>query len=611
MKFFHQKLAIAQWNNLYICAMFGRESAIFFLGNFLKWFGKLMIGVLLMVHSQHLSSKPLEPTVDSISMGQEWRKMALDSIRESKYFGAEKILLKVLGIARRHDDYKLTKSALNNLAECYSSTGRTDLAMETYLQLLQKVTEKSDTNAMTVVLVNLGDEYTKRGQYQQAIEAELEAIRLKELSKNYKELAYFYQKLGELFTADLEKWEFYVNKALGLSRTPEYSNWYTDIAIYNDLGFLWSKKGDYAKAEAFYDTMYRLSVEADYPRGINTAASERALMLYQQGRYAEAVPLVRHNYEIYKTEESDYSFVYASNLLAANLIKIHETSEAIEILKESLLRSRKATLMPEAARSLQLLAEAYEESGQWQSAFHYQASWFALKDSLDGVEIHNTMNALQTQFETGKKQQLIDRLNEQAIIEKSRNQMLLGLLALALVAVFLLIFILRLRNRTIKQNLVLHEQEQKILKLENEKLSDHLDYKTRELTTATLHLINKNEVLNELREQLIPQNSLQPDWQQVVQKIDQNINLDGDWNNFSKHFSEVHPQFFASLKSKFPGLTPNEERLCAYLRINLNTKEISNMLNVTTAAVDKSRNRLRKKLEIGSEVNLTDFLGSL
>ena len=611
MKFFHQKLAIAQWNNLYICAMFGRESAIFFLGNFLKWFGKLMIGVLLMVHSQHLSSKPLEPTVDSISMGQEWRKMALDSIRESKYFGAEKILLKVLGIARRHDDYKLTKSALNNLAECYSSTGRTDLAMETYLQLLQKVTEKSDTNAMTVVLVNLGDEYTKRGQYQQAIEAELEAIRLKELSKNYKELAYFYQKLGELFTADLEKWEFYVNNALGLSRTSEYSNWYTDIAIYNDLGFLWSKKGDYAKAEAFYDTMYRLSVEADYPRGINTAASERALMLYQQGRYAEAVPLVRHNYEIYKTEESDYSFVYASNLLAANLIKIHETSEAIEILKESLLRSRKATLMPEAARSLQLLAEAYEESGQWQSAFHYQASWFALKDSLDGVEIHNTMNALQTQFETGKKQQLIDRLNEQAIIEKSRNQMLLGLLALALVAVFLLIFILRLRNRTIKQNLVLHEQEQKILKLENEKLSDHLDYKTRELTTATLHLINKNEVLNELREQLIPQNSLQPDWQQVVQKIDQNINLDGDWNNFSKHFSEVHPQFFASLKSKFPGLTPNEERLCAYLRINLNTKEISNMLNVTTAAVDKSRNRLRKKLEIGSEVNLTDFLGSL
>ncbi len=548
---------------------------------------------------------------DSIAVGQEMRKIAIDSIHESKYYGAEKILLKVLGIARQHDDYKLMKSALNNLAECYSSTGRTDLAMETYHHLLQKVTEKSDTNAMAVVLVNLGDEYTKRGQYQQAIEAELEAIRLRELLKNYNELAYFYQKLGELFTADLEKLEFYVNKALELSRTPEYSNWYTDIAIYNDLGFLWSKKGNYAKADAFYDTMYRLSVEADYPKGINIAASERALMLYQQGRYAEAVPLVRRNYEIYKTEESDYSFVYASNLLAANLIKIRETSEAIEILKESLSRSRKAILMPEAVRALQLLAEAYEKSGQWQSAFHYQASWFALKDSLDGVEIHNTMNALQTRFETGKKQQLIDRLNEQALIEKSRNQMLLGLLALALVAVFLLIFILRLRNRTIKQNLVLHEQEQKILKLENEKLSDHLDYKTRELTTATLHLINKNEVLNELREQLIPQNSQQPDWQQVVKKIDQNINLDGDWNNFSKHFIEVHPQFFASLKNKFPGLTPNEVRLCAYLRINLNTKEISNMLNVTTAAVDKSRNRLRKKLEIGPEVNLSDFLGSL
>ena len=179
------------------------------------------------------------------------------------------------------------------------------------------------------------------------------------------------------------------------------------------------------------------------------------------------------------------------------------------------------------------------------------------------------------------------------------------------IALISLVLLLRLRNRTLKQNKVLREKENEIHKLENARLTLDLEYKSRELTTAAVHLINKNEVLNSLKNKLSGENSINPEFKQVIRQIDQNINLDNDWQDFNRHFEQVHPGFFRKLKDKFPAVTHNEERLCAYLLINLNTKEISQMLNVTSAAVDKSRNRLRKKLEIAPDVNLNEFLSNI
>jgi hypothetical protein len=173
----------------------------------------------------------------------------------------------------------------------------------------------------------------------------------------------------------------------------------------------------------------------------------------------------------------------------------------------------------------------------------------------------------------------------------------------------LLVFIIWLRNKTLRQNRILHLKEQEIMSLENLHLVNDLEYKSRELTAAAVHLMNKNVVLNDLKGKIA--GAGEQDLQMVIRQIDQNLNLDHDWQNFSKHFEEVHPDFFRKLKENYPLLTHNEERLCAYLRINMNTKEISQMLNVTIAAVDKGRNRLRKKLEIDPEVNLNEFFAQM
>lgn len=555
-----------------------------------------------------LANKPSDSVVLALKLQNQG-----DSLLEIMgYREAEVLFNKAYGIAKRHKEYKLQGKIANNLAECYSMTGRHKQAEAMYHDAYVLFGSIRDTNAMAVMLINLGDEYAKTGRIELAAETELKAIKLKEDNLDYRKLAFYYQKLGELFIdRDNARWEQYILKALELSRTEEYTTLRATVAIYNDMGAIWRRKGDFAKAELYYDSMYRISEREGYRKGIATATSERALLLYDMGRYKEALPLATKAYEMVLDTGDDYQIVYDATLMARILIKLGQAQKATELLKMVVERSHKAGLPEEEMAGYKYLSQAYRIASDWKEAFLSQDRYLVLKDSLDGVEVRRALDDLQTRFETEKKQDLINRLSEKNQAHEKRHRLFIGLLVASALALFFLVLIIRLRNDTIRQNRVLHTKEQDISRLEHARLTLEIEYKARELTSATAHLINKNEVLSDLKSKLESTGETLPALNQVIREINQNINLDNDWQNFSRHFDDVHPGFFRKLKEQFPALTANEERLCAYLLLNLNTKEISQMLNVTPAAVDKSRNRLRKKLEISPDINLHEFISSV
>jgi tetratricopeptide (TPR) repeat protein len=550
--------------------------------------------------------------VDSVALAFKLQKQGDSLLDVMGYREAETIFNKAFGIAKRYKEIKLQGKIANNLAECYSMTGRHQKAEDMYHEAFDLFSSIPDTNAMAVMLINLGDEYAKTGRIELAAETELKAIKLKEDNHDYRKLAFYYQKLGELFIdRDNAKWEHYVMKALELSRTEEFTTLRATVAIYNDLGAIWRIKNDFEKASSYYDTMYRISEAAGYKKGIITATSERALLHYDMGKYQEALPLAIKASEMVQGTDDDYHILYGDIIIARIYLKINQPQKAIGYLQQAVARAKKAGLRGEEMESYQYLTIAHRALSNWKDALQAQDRYIGLKDSLDGVEVRRALNDMQTRFETEKKQQLINRLSEKNELHEKRNRMLIMLLIVTAIALVSLVLLLRLRNRTLKQNKVLREKENEIHKLENARLTLDIEYKSRELTAAAVHLINKNEVLNNLKNKLSGEDSINPEFKQVIRQIDQNINLDTDWQDFNRHFEQVHPGFFRKLKDKFPSVTPNEERLCAYLLINLNTKEISQMLNVTSAAVDKSRNRLRKKLEIAPDVNLNEFLSNI
>lgn len=157
-------------------------------------------------------------------------------------------------------------------------------------------------------------------------------------------------------------------------------------------------------------------------------------------------------------------------------------------------------------------------------------------------------------------------------------------------------------------------KEEEITKLRTEKLRAELDHKNRELASYTMHLLNKNQIMNgikiNLNNLINNKSNINSDRQlrKMINSLDKQIDDEKDWKNFEFHFDEVHGDFTNRIRSEYKNLTPKELNLCAYLRLNLNTKEIAHLLNISVRGVEVSRYRLRKKLNLSKDENLSEFI---
>lgn len=158
-------------------------------------------------------------------------------------------------------------------------------------------------------------------------------------------------------------------------------------------------------------------------------------------------------------------------------------------------------------------------------------------------------------------------------------------------------------------------QEKEIVNLRNETLLNEMNHKNKELANSTLHLLHKNKILTSIKLQLsdlIQKAAENTDHRHeisgIVRKINKELCNEKHQEAFDSYFDEVHQDFIKRLKDAHPGLSPKELRLCAYLKMNLSSKEISALMNISVRGVEISRYRLRKKLNLDREVNLTDYI---
>lgn len=149
--------------------------------------------------------------------------------------------------------------------------------------------------------------------------------------------------------------------------------------------------------------------------------------------------------------------------------------------------------------------------------------------------------------------------------------------------------------------------QKKIVQISNEKLKEEVASKNRELAISTMSIIKKNEFLNAIKDQL--KGSIEnPQVRSVIRTIDRNINNSDDWKFFEDAFNNADKDFLKKVKSTHPELTANDLRLCAYLRLNLSSKEIAPLLNISVRSVEVKRYRLRKKMNLPHEDGLADYI---
>ena len=157
-------------------------------------------------------------------------------------------------------------------------------------------------------------------------------------------------------------------------------------------------------------------------------------------------------------------------------------------------------------------------------------------------------------------------------------------------------------------------KEQELIKLRNQNLRNELSYKSRELAGSTMAIIRKHEFLMKLKEMLKRQKqelgTRYPDkyYNQIIEKIDKNISGSDDWKIFETNIEQAHEQFIQKLVHTYPHLSHSDLRLCTFLRMNLSSKEIAPLMHISVRGVENHRYRIRKKLGLASDENLTDFI---
>ena len=185
------------------------------------------------------------------------------------------------------------------------------------------------------------------------------------------------------------------------------------------------------------------------------------------------------------------------------------------------------------------------------------------------------------------------------------------------------------QNKFKKQQQLFEEEQQKmqyILELEKSKaegalitarsqnLETEIQFKNAELAASAMHLVKKGELITRLKAELnqlmrrVDVPAAQTEVKKMIKQLEDDEQIDQEWDQFAKHFDKVHSDFVVHLKTKHPDISASEVKLCSFLRMNLSSKEIAQLLNISVRGVEISRYRLRKKLNLSSGDNLFDYL---
>ncbi len=168
---------------------------------------------------------------------------------------------------------------------------------------------------------------------------------------------------------------------------------------------------------------------------------------------------------------------------------------------------------------------------------------------------------------------------------------------------------LKIKDETIDQ--ISRHSKGEIERLMSEKFKTEINLKNDQLTTITMHLLSASDFLQNVKNRIqgfIQQGGDRKELNQIVKEIDENLSDHNSWDQFAYHFDQVHSGYLKKLSENNVNLSPREIKLASFLRMNMSSKEISKLLNISDRGVELARYRLRKKLKLGRDQNLVEYL---
>lgn len=496
---------------------------------------------------------------------------------------------------------------LDSLGSYYWQKSSYTLALSYSTKALSLAEDVGDRQQQAKILNRLGIIYENKGDFEASFKYHFKALHLKEQLNDKDELTRSYLNIGITYASSgqNEKSIEYYQKALQINNSQPKPALKRNAHLFYHLSTTYRRLKAYQKAQEYAQKAFDLAIAIDEKVIIIDAQNGLGLIATEQKEYAKGRTYYQKVYEL-ASQAQDW-LILTNNLqhFAENYEQEHNYPLAINYVQQSLVLAQQHELKVEEQLAYLLLASLYQKQGNFETAYQYQTKGFALKDSLFNLQKSQQIAELTIEYETEKKIQQIKLLEKDQLL----NHYLLSALGLGLGMVVAVAFYrYTIQKKLHQEKLAFQAME---TQLEQERFREHIAHQERELASNSLYLLQKNEMLNTLQEKLSELSpNIKIEIKPLFRDIREAINLDKDWENFQKHFVEVHPDFFVKLSTNFPSISQNELKLLAYIRMKMSNKEVAALLNSTPKSVEMSRYRLKKKIGLRAEDNLDKWVES-
>jgi tetratricopeptide (TPR) repeat protein len=390
------------------------------------------------------------------------------------------------------------------------------------------------------------------------------------------------------------------------------------MIAYNNIGSVYLQQKKYDPAETYYLKSITY-LEEDNKVALSSILNNLGIIEKDRGNFQKSLDYLNRSLQLRREKGFIAGEVQALNNIGDLFWKMGETRKALDTLLKVSEMAKEHKLIQSYNIAAEKLASIYYELGDYRKAYLTHLDFKLHYDSLMNQENLSNITQIEMQhrFEQKMHEENMQRQKEDLIRQRRETTYFFTAIT-AILLLSLITLLYALQQSKLKRHQLAAEKDrlrQKSLELENEKLNIDLEYKNKELTTNVIYLARTNEFISGIAEKLMKHRIyFTKENQKLVDGLIRELTSFSDrdtWKEFELRFQEVHKDFYNKLNEQFPDLSSNEKKLCAFLRLNMTTKEISAITYQSINSITVARSRLRKKLGIDQDENLIAFLEKL
>lgn len=442
--------------------------------------------------------------------------------------------------------------------------------------------------------------YIELNNYDKSSEYFFEALKLFEQIGDKGGISKLLSDIGTLYfyQYNYEKGLDYYFRSLNIAKE---TNNLTGIArSLNNIAAVYEAMKKYEKASNYFLEASEINKKLGNNRWVGINYMNLGTINLNLKNYEKSLLYFNHALSIFTNSQSKILQLKCQLNLANHYLETNNNKHSLNLATTVLKNGQELNLKQIVHDAAKILQKIYLQKGDKDNAYKYVVLQYQMKDSLVLMENKAELAKLELQYEFDKKEQA-------KRIEQQRKDLFILIIIISLLLALIIIILILARQRVKAKNALLEQQ----------RLEHEVEFKNKELTANVMSLMKKNEVLSEISDKLITikNKAVKPETKNAIIKISKEIQKTSDKEiieEFELRFKQVHSDFYSKLIQQFPDLSPNEQRLCAFLRLNMTTKEISELTGQRPSSLETARYRLRKKLNISnSQTNLITFLSKI